>query len=257
MGLMDALCSIGGAIVSGIKQVATGIVNICAGVAKTVGKYSKIMATACETVGAILSVVYPPLGVPLQTALKLASRAFRVIGIVYDALNPEETIEEIGERSLEAAGQGIVPENYDTWQEYSNAVRNTPLSEDRAKYSEDDRLVAGMAFVEEKLRWVDGLDPATIEVILRYEDFFTGERLEAWRAMAEEKSFRLSDIKDYFVDQSAASDRSRAYEFICEAERRFNPDFDEEALYGEILKHKQAIAGRVKMVETSQPAGAN
>lgn len=228
-------------ITSGIKAVVTGIGKACMQVAKFVGEHSKLLAGACEIVAHVLKIVYPPLGIALHTTLIVAAKAFRVIGIVYDALQPGETIEEMGEKCLEAAENGVVPENYETWEEYSNAVRQTPLSDNPNKYSKDDKLIAGMTFVETKLRWVDNLDPQTIEVLLRYQDFFNQDRLTAYRQAGQTLGFRLSDLKDYFLDRSTAQARSKAYDFICQAERRYNPNYDEDALYKEINDLKKEV----------------
>lgn len=236
----SALRSFGAKVV----EVGTRIFETCVSVGKTLLENSELLSRACAVVGTILAVVYPPLGVPLNKILSVASKAFMVLGKVYGLFNPEESMEEIGEKVLEATAQGKIPENYSSWDEYIEAVRETELSGDPDKYTYDEKIIAFMGACDLGLGWKAGLDKNTIEMLLRFEDFFTDARLEVYRREAAKSDFDFADISVYFTGQGTCEEMSKAYEFMRKAERSWNPEFDEKKFYAEILDLKDSIEAR-------------
>lgn len=249
MGFWDACCNVVGSFCTSIKETATSIVDFCIETGKAIFEHSEVLAASCRAVGAVLSVVYPPLGIPLQKALSIAALVLDGMGKIWGILKPDENIRDMGERCMEAEERGIVPEKFLTFGEYAEKVRETPLSNDPGKYTDEQRLLAGCAFTVRGLEDEIGIDPIFLETVLAYEAFFNGARLASWENTAERLHYRLPDVAVYFTGQGSTRQMEKAWEFMCQAEKAYDPASTPGALYETILDLKE---DRIKTMERAR-----
>lgn len=124
--------AVAGALSSGISAVCS-VVSSCAA---TIGGAIAKVATG---------IMIPLAKLTIEGVLKAVEIIGAVIGAIAEALGlkkEEETPEEIGMKAEEAAKEGIKPENFDSYEEYINYIREN-IEIDKAKLenlSKEDKI---------------------------------------------------------------------------------------------------------------------
>ncbi|NLW04106.1 MAG: hypothetical protein GX029_02600, partial [Pseudomonadaceae bacterium] len=113
------------------------------------------ITTAVATVGPAIAAYAAKIGPAIikmaHTAGPVLTRVVEVANVVAPALqvfNKGETVESIGERSLQAAEEGIIPEQFEDFDEYMEKIRNFPLDNNKAEHRKttipEASIVAGL-----------------------------------------------------------------------------------------------------------------
>lgn len=165
MGFWSSVASFVGSVASGIGSAISAIGSGLSSFAMGVGR---IIAGAIEAMK------------PVAEALGNFANAFlQAMGI----LKPEEKIDEIGERALQAADRGITIEKFENFEEYMKALRDFPLDpEVSARRSPTEKLVAGLALGTVGVEKQMNLQPGSLEGMwllpMTNPEYFTPERMK-------------------------------------------------------------------------------
>lgn len=138
MGFWSSVCSIASNIGSAISSAVSSIGSAV----------SSFASSVAPVVGSIISAI-PAIG---KTIGNIAQGLFQGFSV----LKPDEKVEELGERALQASEAGIVFEEFDDFDEYVEKLRNFDLDPEKAnKRSTAEKIVAGLgvgtAGLEDKL----------------------------------------------------------------------------------------------------------
>ncbi len=157
---MGFLSSVGSAFSSACSAVSSAFSSACSAVSNaisnTFGAISNTFSSAMESLGTVVSIA-----APIVSALSVVMPQLRPLAAVLDValmvvglLEPEETVEDIGDKVLQGYEQDIKPADFSTYNEYITAIRNVKLDPEKSKeFNFGEKITAGttvMAFVVRK-----------------------------------------------------------------------------------------------------------
>lgn len=159
---ISVVATIGGAISSAISTIGPAV--------------SSFATKVAPVLGAIIDTIQP-----IATFIvRFASTLLQSIGI----LKPDEKLDDLGERALQAADSGITPSSCKNFDEYMDKLRNFDLDpEVAAKRSPTEKLVAGLAIgtigTEDKFNAERGSLNGMWLLPIASPSYFTPERVES------------------------------------------------------------------------------
>lgn len=205
---MSLFSSIGGAISSALNTAASTFNAVCSTVS-AVGR----------SVAAFAHEIKPVLGPVLTTIAQLVPHpAVKAIATFANALlhilaifRPDENVQDMGERALQAAEQGITLDGFESFDEYMAALRDFELDPELAdKYSPAEKLVAGLgvatAGIEDKFNVESGKLNDLWLLPLTNSEYFTPERIKSLL----ENGKLIGDVSAYLEKSMSSED---AYQF--------------------------------------------
>lgn len=193
---MGFFSNLGSAISSGISSIGSAISTTVKSIGITVASYA---STIAPIIGAAINAL-PKIGAVIANVAQGVLQAFGII-------KPNEKIEEMGERALQAAQDGITPEKFDDFEEYIEELRNYPLDTEIAnKRSSAEKIVSGVAIGTVGLEKILDLKSGEINSIwllpLANADYFNADKL----VNLLEKGQINSDIGKYLENDLNASE---------------------------------------------------
>lgn len=217
MGLISGIVGCVSTIASGIKNVASGISSALATVGVNVGAAVNSLRTALEK-------WVPQIGV----AIRVISICVDVVAKICGIMRQNETVAEIGERSLQADEHGITLESCNNdYKAYMKRLREFDLDPHKAEERpEDEKLLAGCEVLE---KGIEALYPqmSTADawlVLARGASFFTPERLEAYARYAKEQGMPFGEsLGKFFMPPPDGHVGKKIFDFVYAAEKAFNP----------------------------------
>lgn len=227
--ILDLLCDIGSSIIEGGKSIIRGIASIG----------TKVVAVA-EPLIHVLAKVAPAIGVPLSAALSVAKAVVRAAAVAVGIMDAAESVEDLGERALEAGERGISMDDFEDPADYLEAVRGIPLNENREKYRDEERRFAGVSVLAAALFLKFDVAPDIYGLFVQYQGFFTPERVSAYMKYAEDSGCSINDVRDFFSSNATVEEKRQAHHFLVEAERRRVSDFDPDGFDEELYKAKSS-----------------
>lgn len=233
MGFWSGVCEF-------VGDIASTAIDFCKSAVSVVSKIGTAVVSVAKPLITTIAVLAPQIGVPLTKALKVVEAVVAVCSIAAGIINEEDSVDELGERALEAAEQGINMQNYKNPEDYIDRIRDIPLNPDRNKYKEEDRIFAGMSVLTCALQSKLGVAPDLYAFFARYKQFFTEERITSYIKYAEIKDCDINNIRDYFSSNSTMEGRADAYNQLMEMEKARNPNFQENLFKDELINAKLA-----------------
>lgn len=205
---MGFLSNIGSAISSGISSISTGFSAVC-----------NTVSTIGSAVSSFANDIKPVLGPLLTTIANLIPHpAVKAVANFANALlhalaifHPQETVQNMGERALQAAEQGITIEKFDKFDEYMDALRNFDLNPELSeKYTPVEKFVAGLGIATVGIEDKFNAQPGSLNDVwllpLTNSEYFTPERISSLL----ENGKLIGDASAY-LDKSMSSED--AYQF--------------------------------------------
>ena len=220
------------------SSICSGICNFVSGAVRVVADIGAKVVAVAEPLVTILAKVAPTIGIPLVGALNIAKTVVYVASVAVGIMDKTESVEELGERALEAAEKGIRIDDYDNTEDYLRDIREIPLNENREKYSDEDRSLAGICVLGSVLRQKIGLDPDLFGLFVQYKDFFTEERVQGYIKYAEDTGCSINDMRNFFSSNTTFDEREQAYHLLVDAEKSRVHDFNSDAFDDELYKAK-------------------
>lgn len=193
----------------------------------------------CSAVGGALSsalaIVSPMLALGIEAIKAVATIAHTVLtelGII----QPEEKVDDIGDRVQQASEAGIKPENYEKFDEYVTAIRGFELDPEKSKKtSESEKLLTGLSFaslaLEDKFKGSDAGNLSNLWLLVaKNPDFFTGDRISSILSATTD----IKSIKDYFDGKLTSSGADIIEQKLFDAEKSLSPEKTDNAIYADI-----------------------
>jgi len=158
---VGAICSIGSAISSSVSAISSAF--------HTFASVSTVLGNILENM--------PTLGGFLE---KVAEAVLQALGIT----QPEEKVEDLGDRAFQAAGKDITPEKFENFDEYMKALREFELDPEASQNrSSAEKVVAGLAVGTMGLEKKFNTEPGSLDGLwllpLANPDYFTPERIQS------------------------------------------------------------------------------
>lgn len=171
---------------------------------------SSVISTVCSGVGSVLGAVgnfAVSVGTAIGGALSTVAGVIGSVAQALGAIKPEEKIDELGDRALQAADSGIQPDNFEKYDEYLDAIRSFEIDPEKSKsLSAESKQMAGLAVtaksIEDKFDLREGTVGALSVLAAINSDYFTSERMLAWF----NSDMPIEKIIDYFDSKLDAAD---------------------------------------------------
>lgn len=214
---MDFFSSIGNAISSGFSAVSNAFSTV-ASVASAIGsRVAEFASNIKPILGPILTTIAAVIPHPVVKAVVTCANALLHALSIF---HPNENIQDMGDRALQAAEKGITMDKFEDFDDYIDALRKFELNPEASeKYGAAEKLIAGLGVatvgIEDKFNAEPGslsnlwLLPAT------NPEYFTAERLKSLL----ENGGSIGDISAY-LDKHMNGETTRQFEKKFE----FTPD---------------------------------
>lgn len=216
--VISVLVGLGSAIASAVSTIGPAVASFCTNIVPRI-------VPLLEQVGQIIKTVA------------------NVVFTAFDIFKPGEDVEDIGDRSMQAAAQGIKPENFDSFDEYMAEIRNFKLDPEKtAAASGAEKLMAGLAIgtvgLEKKFNAPEGAFGAIWLMVATNPGYFTADRLTS----ILQTGSQVLNILRYFAGKLGPAEAVDARNTMMDVERQRSPDKTDAALYEEIDAARQTVA---------------
>jgi hypothetical protein len=219
-------------ISSGISSVCSGIASVCSGIGRGVGSFMttvapKLMTVIGTTVGKLNAVVSV-----VQAVVQL-----------YGILKPEEKVEEIGDKAIQASEEGISMDKFDNFDAYMESLRNFDVNSERSNQIDDvTKKLSGIAVVtqglSEKLKVNDNALGNLWTLPALNAQVFTADRIKA----ILEGSVNLNHVVRYFEKDLTPQTALNVEKGLFDAEKKLSPEKSEADIYQMLDSTKDDIA---------------
>lgn len=213
------------------------------------GIIASVVSTVVSTVSSIGSAVSSfctnvlPRIVPVLDQVGAAIKAIaNVVFKVLDIFQPHDDVEDMGDRALQAAEQGIKPGNFDTYDEYLAEIRNFKLDPDKsATLSSAEKIGAGLAVgttgMEKKFDAPAGsLTPIWV-LAASNPTYFNADRLVG----IVQSGHSVTDVMRYFEGKLGPADAVNTRDILMGMERQRTPEKTDTAIYAELTTARDTV----------------
>ncbi len=215
------------------------------------GFFSSIGSALSSAVSSAISVVSNTLsslgGFAINIAPKIAGQ-LGTVGLVIQAIaaivglfRTDEKVEEMGDRAMQASESGIRPENFDSYNEYMDSIRDFDLDPEKSKsYSSEAKQLAGIGIackgIEDKFQLQTGVMGAMTVLVASNPNYFNSERVSNWLQTGVD----IANVVDYFDKKLSAGENVDIIKDMVKAENNISDKPDQET-YQEILHTKDEL----------------
>lgn len=201
--------------------------------------FSSAVDTVCDTVSKVSNAVasvakqIAPVIVPLITSsnpvVAMVCRVACALLVGLAIFKPDEKIEDLGDRAMQAAEKGITPDKFENFDEYMDALRNFDIDPVvSANTSDVTKVIAGLGVatlaVEDKFNAERGSLSGIWLLPMVNPTYFTPERMQSLLSTGSLKGDILS-----YLDKNLSGGDSHAFE------KRIAVDLDGTPLSGDKL----------------------
>ncbi|MCC4264747.1 hypothetical protein LL240_09795 [Oceanimonas baumannii] len=196
----DFFSDVGSAIGRSVSAIGSALSSFAKGIGTVIGGVVEALAPVAKAIGNFANAFLQGLGI----------------------LKPNESVEDMGNRALQAADEGITMDKFDDFNSYMNALRDFEPDPEKSKsYSPNTKLVAGLGVgtkgVEEKFNAEPGSLDAMWLLPMANPEYFTPERMQGLISAG-----RLgSDTFDY-LEKRLTGGESRTFEKALEVDKSGN-----------------------------------
>ena len=203
---MGFLSSLGSAISSGFNAVSSAFSTVCSTVSSIGSAVASFAHHIKPVLGPLLTTLANAIPNPLaKNVVNFANALLHSLAIFH----PTETVQDMGDRALQAAEQGITIDKFDKFDEYMSALRdfdiNPELSE---KYTTVEKFVAGLGIATVGIEDKFNAEPGSLNDIwllpLTNADYFTPERMKSLL----ENGKMIGDVGAYIEKRMSGEDAS-------------------------------------------------
>lgn len=215
------------------------------------GFFSSIGSALSSAVSSAISVVSNTLSSLGSFAINIAPKIagqLGTVGLVIQAIaaivglfRTDEKVEEMGDRAMQASESGIRPENFDSYNEYMDSIRDFDLDPEKSKsYSSEAKQLAGIGIackgIEDKFQLQTGVMGAMTVLVASNPNYFNSERVSNWLQTGVD----IANVVDYFDKKLSAGENVDIIKDMVKAENNISDKPDQET-YQEILHTKDEL----------------
>lgn len=225
--------------------------------------FSSTFSTCCSAVSSTLGSVggfaarcIPVIG-PIITAIDVLVKVATVVSTVLQALGvfrPDEKIEDIGDRALQAAEKGITSDKFEKYDDYMKEIRGFELDPKKSEsYTPEVKIMAGMSVgikgTEEKMKLSEGSLDKFVAVLAKDAkdgDFFTPERTAAIASavMATTISKDIPTIAAYFSGKLPPQESAAVTKELASFEHQRSPEKSDRDIFTELKQARDVQQDR-------------
>lgn len=214
-----------------------------------IGVALSAVAAAISSIGPAVAgfctTVLPKLGFLLTEgleALKVVMQIVNAIASIYDIFQGDENAENMGDRALQAAAQGITSEHFDDHDEYMDALRNFPLDDIKsAQIPIAEKVMAGFALVgrglDEKFNTPEGTMSNLWVLVAANPAYFSAEKL----TKILQSGADITSIVNYFEGKLGGGEALETEDKLVHMEKTEVPDSTEKSIREQIYGAADAV----------------
>ncbi len=208
------------AVVSAVSTIGPAVAGFCANVLPKLGP---LLAQGLEA---------------LKVVAQVANAVMQVIGIFKEG----ESVDGMGDRAMQAAEQGITPDQFDDHAEYVEKLRSFELDEAKsAKIDPMQKIVSGLAVasagLDEKFNMSEGAAGGLWVLAGANPDYFNADRLTQFLKTGQD----IRSIIDYFEGKIGGSESLEVEDALVELDKTTAPDQDEKSIRAQIYDAADAV----------------
>jgi hypothetical protein len=210
------------------------IASVCSAVVSAVSSIGPAVATFCTT-------VLPKIVPALEAIGRIVQIANAILQIL-EIFKPDEDIEQIGDRAMQAKEAGITPDKFESFEEYMNEIRTFQLDPEKsAQMSTVEKMAAGLAVgtvgLEKKFDTPEGAMASLWLLAASNPTYFTAERL----ANLVESGGDIGTIVRFFEGKLGPADAVDTRQTLMELERELSPGKSDAVIFDELNDAKDSV----------------
>ena len=217
--ILAALPSLIGSVITAVASIGPAVAGFCANVlpnlALYINKGLEVMKTIAQVANAIATIM--------------------------NIFKPNENVDEMGDRAMQAAEKGIVPEQFDSHQDYVDGLRSFELDPEKNKDKPMEKIVAGLAVVsgglDEKLDLTEGTAGQLFNLAGANPGYFTADRL----AQYLKSGINIADVLAYFADQLGGAESLEVEQGLVELDKAQSPEQDDTSIRARLYEAQDSI----------------
>jgi hypothetical protein len=196
---------------------------------------SSVASSISGAFSSALSAISPVLSMGLE-AIKAVAQVAHTVLTALGIIQPEEKIDDLGDRVNQAAEAGIKPENYEKFDDYVQAIRSFDLDPEKSKKTtETEKLASGLSFaslaLEDKYKGSDAGNLANIwNLVAKNPEYFSAEKIGSLLSATQD----IKSIADYFDNKLNTKDALVAEQKLFDAEKSLSPEKTDNAIYANL-----------------------
>lgn len=181
--------------------------------------------------GAIIDIIVE-LAPKVFEAVCAAVKAFAEV--ISTAFGPETDVEELGDKALQAEEDGITPENFESFEEYVEAIDKFELDPEKSKsYTPEEKQSAGIGVMYnasmDNLNVDENMRTDFFELISEKKDYFTPDRMVELSQACSDGLITIADITGYMTDKLEDSRTiQNVRDVLVDIEQKINPEISLE-----------------------------
>jgi len=167
--------------------------------------------------------------------LKVVENIANVISQVFGIFGKNESVEDMGDRAIQAAEQGITPDQFDDHESYLNTLRGIELVPERSgELTPTQKIVSGLAVagrgLDEKFGTPEGTMANLWLLAGANPAYFTADRLSAFLTTGQD----IMSVVDYFEGKLGAGESLDVEDKLVGLDKTLSPEQDEKSIRAEI-----------------------
>lgn len=196
---------------------------------------SSAISSIGGAIGAAVSAINPVLGLGISMIAKVAGIAHTVMQGL-GLFKPEEKMDDMGDRMMQAAEAGIKPEGYDKFDDYMAEIRSRKLDPEKSKETPTEvKLAAGLTLstmaLEDKFKGSVNI-PDIWLLASRNSDYFNAGKIGSLLENVKD----IKSVADYFDGKLNTKDAMSMEKTLFNMEKAVSPDKDDRTIYEELKK---------------------
>lgn len=209
-----------------------------------VSAVSAAVASIGPAVAGFCANVLPTLAIYIEKGLEVMKMIAQVANTLATAMGifqPDEAVDDMGDRALQAAEQGIVPDQFDSHAEYVDALRCFDLDPYKNKDKPLEKIVAGLAVVssglDDKLGLAEGTSGQLFPLVGANPDYFSGDRLTQYLKSGQD----IAAVADYFAGKLGGAESLDVEDGLVDLEKNRAPEQDDTSIRARLYQAQSAI----------------
>jgi hypothetical protein len=222
-------------------------------VSSSVSSIGNALSSFATNVGPVIAGIINALAPVAEALGKFANAFLQGMGI----LKPNEKIEDMGEKALQAADQGITMDKFEKFDDYMNALRDFNLDpEISAKRNPAEKLIAGLGVgtvgAENKFNLERGSLNGMWLLPMANPAYFTPERMQSLLS-----SCKLGSTVFDYLEKRLSGSEARSFEKKLEVTTDGWPmkDSEMDKLYGALDSARKSWADINQQTQAQNNAG--
>lgn len=190
------------------------------------GFIAGIVSTVSSIVTAIKAIV--PV---LKAVANVVMNICQTLGLI----KPEEKVEDLGDKAIQAEDEGIKPENYANYQDYVKAVQDFQVDPEKSKHITPEEKMAKALEVQANLLVEKAPELGVMDylsLIANHTDYFTPDKTTELGKLLLSESGAVTNVAEVLNGTEKNPDKiGAAYETLAKVEKQVDPTIsDNEAL---------------------------